>query len=119
MWRLVWEHGGHSWPSPKKSERIEVRTPPNIKVLLQQAAVSSQKLVTEFLLEAGNADAENALADRRMFRLGEQRWQAFQEILDRPVANIADIRALVVHAEYDEASDWCESLKFELSPTNP
>ena len=36
-----------------KSERIEVRTTPNIKALLQQAAISSRKTVTEFLLEAG------------------------------------------------------------------
>ena len=33
-----------------KSERIEVRTTPNIKALLQQIAVSSRKTVTEFLL---------------------------------------------------------------------
>ena len=31
--------------------------------------------------------AEDALADRRMFRLDERRWKAFQIILDRPVVN--------------------------------
>ena len=31
--------------------------------------------------------AEDALADRRMFRLDERRWKAFQNILDRPVVN--------------------------------
>ena len=36
-----------------KSERIEVRTTPNMKALLQRAAASSHKNVTEFLLEAG------------------------------------------------------------------
>ena len=70
-----------------KSERIEVRTTPNIKALLQQAAVSSRKTVTEFLLEAGIDAAEDALADRRMFRLDERRWRAFQDILDRPVSD--------------------------------
>ena len=70
-----------------KSERIEVRTTPNIKALLQQAAVSSHKTVTEFLLEAGIDAAEDALADRRMFRLDERRWRAFQDILDRPVSD--------------------------------
>lgn len=70
-----------------KSERIEVRTTPNIKALLQQAAVSSRKTVTDFMLEAGIDAAENALADRRIFRLDERRWQAFQDILDRPVTN--------------------------------
>ena len=51
-----------------KSERIEVRTTSNMKALLQRAAASSHKNVTEFLLEAGINAAEDALVDRRMFR---------------------------------------------------
>ena len=70
-----------------KSERIEVRTTPNIKALLQRAAAASHKNVTEFLLEAGGDAAEDILVDRRMFRLDERRWRAFQDILDRPVAD--------------------------------
>ena len=56
-----------------KSERIEVRTTPSMKALLQRAATSSHKNVTEFLLEAGITAAEEA------------QWQAFQNVLDRPV----------------------------------
>jgi uncharacterized protein (DUF1778 family) len=70
-----------------KSERIEVRTTPSMKALLQQAASSSHKNVTEFLLEAGIKAAEEALLDRRVFRVDEAQWQAFQEILDRPVTH--------------------------------
>ena len=70
-----------------KSERIEVRTTPNTKALLQRAAASSRKDVTEFLLEAGINAAENALIDRRMFRPDERRWRTFQDILDRPVVD--------------------------------
>ena len=58
----------------------------NMKALLQRAAASSHKNVTEFLLEAGINAAENALVDRRMFRLDDHQGQAFQAILDRPVA---------------------------------
>ena len=36
-----------------KSERIEIRTTPSLKALLQRAAASLHKNVTEFLLEAG------------------------------------------------------------------
>ena len=36
-----------------KSERIEVRTTPAMKALLQRAADSSHKSVTEFLLGSG------------------------------------------------------------------
>lgn len=69
-----------------KSERIEVRTTPSMKALLQRAASFSHKNVTEFLLEAGINAAEDALVDRRMFRLDEVQWRAFQDALDRPVA---------------------------------
>jgi len=62
-----------------------VRTTPTMKALLQRAATSSHKNVTEFLLEAGMNAAEEALVDRRMFRLDDDQWQAFQDVLDRPV----------------------------------
>lgn len=70
-----------------KSERIEVRTTPARKALLQRAATFSHKNVTEFLLEAGINAAEETLVDRRMFRLDDAQWQAFQDVLDRPVKN--------------------------------
>ena len=70
-----------------KSERIEIRTTPSIKALLQRAAVSTHKTVAEFLLEAGISAAEDTLADRRVFRLDDKQWRAFQDILDRPVAD--------------------------------
>ena len=56
-----------------------------MKALLQSAAASSHKNVTDFLLEAGLAAAEMALADRRVFQLDDERWAAFQKALDRPV----------------------------------
>jgi uncharacterized protein (DUF1778 family) len=68
-----------------KSERIEVRTSAKTKALLQSAAAASHKNVTEFLLDAGIAAAEDALLNQRIFRLETERWQAFQEALDRPV----------------------------------
>ncbi|MCY4388700.1 MAG: DUF1778 domain-containing protein [Desulfurellaceae bacterium] len=68
-----------------KSERIEVRTTPRMKTLLQRAATASHKSVTEFLLEAGMSAAEDALINRRLFRLDDEQWQMFQDALDRPV----------------------------------
>ena len=68
-----------------KSERIEVRTTPRMKALLQRAATASHKSVTEFLLEAGMSAAEDALINRRLFRLDDEQWQTFQDALDRPV----------------------------------
>ena len=57
-----------------KSERIEVRTTPSTKALLQRAATSSHKNVTEFLLAAGGNAAKEALVDRRMFSLDDVQW---------------------------------------------
>jgi uncharacterized protein (DUF1778 family) len=37
------------------------------------------------LLEAGLNAAEEALVDRQLFRLDDAQWQAFEEILERPV----------------------------------
>ena len=70
-----------------RSERIEVRTTPSVKALLQRAAASAHKNVTEFLLDAGIEAAEDTLAERRMFPLDGRRWKEFQNILDRPVVN--------------------------------
>ena len=70
-----------------RSERIEVRTTPSVKALLQRAASASHKNVTEFLLDAGLSVAEDTLANRRLFRLDDQQWQEFQDLLDRPVSD--------------------------------
>lgn len=71
--------------SEAKTERIEVRTTPALKARLQQAAAAAHKNVSEFLLEAGVNAVEEALADRRAFRLDDRRWRAFLAALDRPV----------------------------------
>ena len=67
-----------------KSERIEIRTTARVKALLQDAAASTGKSVAEFLLNAGVQAAEEILANRRVFHLDDERWQAFQDVLARP-----------------------------------
>lgn len=42
-------------------------------------------LGSHFLLEAGINAAEESLVDRRLFQLDDAQWQAFQDVLDRPV----------------------------------
>ena len=78
-----------------KSERIEVRTTPSMKSLLQRAAATSHKNVTEFLLEAGINAAEESLVDRRLFQLDDAQWQAFQDVLDRPVTEKSRLARLL------------------------
>ena len=68
----------------QKSERIDIRTTPNVKRILQEAAAVSNKTVTEFLLYSALMQAEEMLAERRLFQLDDEKWQAFMEALDAP-----------------------------------
>jgi uncharacterized protein (DUF1778 family) len=78
-----------------KTERIDVRTTVAAKQLLQQAAATSHKSVSEFLLENGLQAAQATLADRRLFLLDDDRWEEFQAILDRPVQSKPQLKKLL------------------------
>jgi len=69
----------------RKTERIDIRTTLAAKEVLQQAAAAAHKNVSEFLLDVGLAAAKEVLPDRQLFQLNDEDWQAFQEVLDRPV----------------------------------
>jgi uncharacterized protein (DUF1778 family) len=68
----------------QKSERIDVRTTPAVKRVLQQAAATANKSVTEFLIDSALTEAAEVLADRRVFFLDEKQWQEFMAALDAP-----------------------------------
>lgn len=61
-----------------KTERIDVRASSSVKQLLQEAARSCHKNVSEFLLDTGIVAAHQALADRRHFGLDDGQWESFQ-----------------------------------------
>lgn len=65
-----------------KAERIDLRVSAAAKVLLQRAAATRQKSVSEFVLDSAQAAAVETLADRREFLLDTKRWNAFLEALD-------------------------------------
>ncbi len=66
----------------QKTERIDIRTSSTAKAVLQQAAASVNKSVSEFLLDTGLSAASKALADRKVFALKDEQWNQFQELLD-------------------------------------
>jgi uncharacterized protein (DUF1778 family) len=78
-----------------RSERIDIRTTPTVKRLLQQAAAASHKHVSEFLLEQGVAAAAGTLADRRLFLLDKTRWQEFLDALERPAKDRPALKRLL------------------------
>lgn len=79
----------------QKSERIDIRATSKEKRLLQQAAIASHKSVSEFLLENGLVAAEKTLADRYLFVLDTEKWQQFQEALDRPAQEKPRLKKLL------------------------
>jgi uncharacterized protein (DUF1778 family) len=51
---------------------------------LQEAAAARNKTVTEFVLDAAMTEAAEVLADRRLFLLDDEQWEAFLAALDAP-----------------------------------
>jgi len=79
-----------------KSERIDVRASAPVKQLLQEAARVAHKNVSEFLLDAGVAAANQTLADRTRFELGPENWLEFQAALNRPVTERPQLKKLLL-----------------------
>ena len=67
-----------------RSERIDIRTTPSVKRFLQDAAATSSKTISEFLLDSALSKAAEVMADRRLFLLNDEQWEAFMAALDAP-----------------------------------
>jgi uncharacterized protein (DUF1778 family) len=77
------------------SERVHLRMTPTAKRTLQRAAAATNKTLTEFLLDAALNAASDTLADRRVFQLGDKRWNAFMAALAAPPKNNPRLRKLL------------------------
>jgi uncharacterized protein (DUF1778 family) len=64
-------------------ERWDFRVEPETDRLVRQAAASSQRTLTDFVIDAAVLEAERLLADRTAFELERQQWERFVELLDR------------------------------------
>ena len=73
-----------SLQSEAKTERIDLRTTTRVKRILQEAAAARNKTMTEFVLDVAVTEAAEVLADRRLFLLDDEQWEAFLAALDAP-----------------------------------
>ena len=99
-------------PDPRSSDAIEPRAPREARLnlrasaqqgaLIRQAALASDKSVTEFILESATNAAEHVLADRRTFDLDDADWRAFQTALERPAILKPRLRALLAESPVSE-----------------
>jgi uncharacterized protein (DUF1778 family) len=64
-------------------ERWDFRVEPETDRLVRQAAASSQRTLTDIVIDAAVLEAERLLADRTGFALERQQWERFVELLDR------------------------------------
>lgn len=64
-------------------ERWDFRVEPETDNLVRQAAASSQRTLTDFVVDAAVLEAERLLADRTEFALPSEQWEQFVELLDR------------------------------------
>ena len=66
-----------------KRRRWAFRVEPETDRVVRQAAATSQRTLTDFVVEAAALQAERLLADRTEFALQRQQWDRFVELLDR------------------------------------
>ena len=70
--------------STNRSEKLDLRLTRAAKQTLQAAATAVRKSVSEFVLDTALREAEERLADRRIFALDSKSWDAFIAALDAP-----------------------------------
>lgn len=67
-----------------RCEKLDLRLTPAAKRTLYAAASAARRSVSDFVLESALSRAEETLADRRIFGLDAERWEAFMTALDAP-----------------------------------
>lgn len=68
----------------KVKERWDFRVDSATDRLVRQAAETSERTLTDFVVDAAVLEAERLLTDRTAFVLTSENWDRFVELLDRP-----------------------------------
>jgi len=85
----------------RKDARLAMRLTPDQNALIRDAAAVTGQSLTEFVTAAAVTRAEDTLADRRVFRLGDAAWTEFAALLDRPAKRIPELAKLL-----NEPAPW-------------
>jgi uncharacterized protein (DUF1778 family) len=78
-----------------RSEKLDLRLTTRDKRILQEAAGTERRSVTEFVLHSALTRAEDVLAEQRSIRLNAEQWKAFVEALDAPPQRHARLERLI------------------------
>ena len=80
---------------PIKSTNLSIRTKPQIRSLIDQAAAVTNKTVTGFVLDAACREAEEVLFDKKLFTLDKESYKKFIDALDTPVQSNKKLQNLL------------------------
>lgn len=81
--------------SRKRSRRLELRTTPDERDLLDRAVAAVGTDLTDFVVSHASDAARRVLADRDRFVLGPQAARAWEEINQRPARDLPGLRRLM------------------------
>ncbi len=81
--------------APARTEKLDLRLTPQAKQRLFAAAEAQQRSVSEFVLQSALERADEALADRRLFSIPVEKWEAFTAALDAPPRDVPRLRKLL------------------------
>ncbi len=82
-------------PRSNRTEKLDLRLTAEAKKTLAAAALAQRRSLSEFVLESAIDRAEEALADRRVFQIPPEKWDAFVEALDAPPRDLPRLRKLL------------------------
>lgn len=74
---------------------IHVRAPQQTRELIQTAAESLGKTLTDFVLDSARQHATDVLLDQRLFVLDDDQHSAFMRVLENPPAPSPQLRGLL------------------------
>ena len=78
-----------------KTARVELKTSPDLKDMLREAAAAAGLDLSAFILNAAIERAESVLDNQRRRELTTQGWQQLNELLAEPAAPTLALQALM------------------------
>lgn len=78
-----------------RTEKLDLRLTAEAKHTLAAAAQAQRRTLSDFVLESALGRAEEALADRRVFQLPPDKWEAFVAALDAPPRDLPRLGKLL------------------------
>ncbi|MDH2431050.1 DUF1778 domain-containing protein [Pokkaliibacter sp. MBI-7] len=78
-----------------KSARIELKTTPEVKLMLEQAARSAGVNLSAFIIAQAQEQARRIIAESSVIRLNAEAWSMLEEAVQNPAPPTEALRALM------------------------